>query len=157
MKSTPWALPSNRIVCKTNRFEPAPAYSVKGVNSFPPLRSQIHAAVTTGPSQAPGDLALREINEGLNIVEQWYGATDFVFFAKRGEFTSNRREDHEITALCLHLLQNCMVYINTLMMQRDLGRPEWSPADQRMTPLDFRALTPLVGSTSTLTAATNSI
>jgi hypothetical protein len=32
----------------------------------------------------------REINEGLNIVEQWNGATDFVFFAKRGEFTSNR-------------------------------------------------------------------
>jgi Tn3 transposase DDE domain len=30
----------------------------------------------------------REINEGLNIVEQWNGATDFVFFAKRGEFTS---------------------------------------------------------------------
>jgi TnpA family transposase len=62
----------------------------------------------------------REINEGLNIVEQWNGATDFVFFAKRGEFTSNRREDHEISALCLHLLQNCMVYINTL---NDTTRP----------------------------------
>jgi hypothetical protein len=34
-----------------------------------------------------------------------------------------------------------MVYINTLMMQRVLARPEWS---QRMTPLDFRARTPLV-------------
>lgn len=83
----------------------------------------------------------REIHEGLNIVEQWNGATDFVFFAKRGEFSSNRREDHEISALCLHLLQNCMVYINTLMMQRVLAQPEWS---QRMTPVDFRALTPLV-------------
>ena len=58
----------------------------------------------------------REINEGLNIVEQWNGATDFVFFAKCSEFTSNRREDHEISALCLHRLQYCMVYINTLMM-----------------------------------------
>ena len=27
----------------------------------------------------------REINEGLNVVEQWNGATDFVFFARRGE------------------------------------------------------------------------
>jgi hypothetical protein len=25
---------------------------------------------------------------------------------------SNRREDHEISMLALHLLQNCMVYIN---------------------------------------------
>lgn len=83
----------------------------------------------------------REIHEGLNVVEQWNGANDFVFFAKRGEFSSNRREDQEISVLCLHLLQNCMVYINTLMMQRILAQPEWS---QRMTPVDFRALTPLV-------------
>lgn len=31
----------------------------------------------------------REINEGLNVVEQWNGATDFVFFARRGEMVSN--------------------------------------------------------------------
>jgi TnpA family transposase len=30
----------------------------------------------------------REINEGLNVVEQWNGATDFVFFARRGEMVS---------------------------------------------------------------------
>ena len=35
----------------------------------------------------------REIHEGLNVVEQWNGATDFVFFARRGELVSNRRED----------------------------------------------------------------
>ncbi len=83
----------------------------------------------------------REINEGLNVIEQWNGANDFVFFAKRGEFASNRREDHEISMLSLHLLQNCMVYINTLMMQQILSRPQWS---RRMTPVDLRALTPLV-------------
>lgn len=33
----------------------------------------------------------RAINEGLNVVEQWNGATDFVFFARRGEMASNRR------------------------------------------------------------------
>ena len=33
----------------------------------------------------------REINEGLNVVEQWNGATNFVFFARRGEMVSNRR------------------------------------------------------------------
>ncbi len=31
--------------------------------------------------------------------------------------------------LCLHLLQNCMVYINTLMMQRILSTPEWGGPD----------------------------
>ena len=52
------------------------------------------------------------------MVEQWNGATDFVFFARRGEMASNRREDHEISMLALHLIQNCMVYINTLMIQK---------------------------------------
>ena len=51
----------------------------------------------------------REINEGLNVVEQWNGATDFVFFARRGEMASNRREDHEASVLALHLIQNCLV------------------------------------------------
>lgn len=83
----------------------------------------------------------REIHEGLNVVEQWNSANDFIFFAKRSEFASNRREDHELSMLALHLLQNCMVYINTLMMQQILTRPGWH---QRLTPVDLRALTPLV-------------
>jgi TnpA family transposase len=28
--------------------------------------------------------------------------------------------------LALHLLQNCMVYINTLMQQQVLAQPQWS-------------------------------
>ena len=83
----------------------------------------------------------REINEGLNVVEQWNGATDFVFFARRGEMMSNRREDHEISMLALHLIQNCMVYINTLMIQSVLARPHWQG---RLTPRDYAALTPLI-------------
>lgn len=83
----------------------------------------------------------REINEGLNVVEQWNGATDFVFFARRGEMVSNRREDHEISMLALHLIQNCMVYINTLMIQAMLEKPHWQG---RLTPRDYAALTPLI-------------
>jgi TnpA family transposase len=63
----------------------------------------------------------REINEGLNVIEQWNGANDFVFFARWGELVSNRREDHEVSMLSLHLSQNCMVYINTLMLQLVIG------------------------------------
>jgi TnpA family transposase len=83
----------------------------------------------------------REIHEGLNVIEQWNGANDFVFFAKRGELVSNRHEDHEVSVLALHLLQNCLVYINTLMIQQILSRPPW---DRRLTAVDHRALSPLI-------------
>jgi TnpA family transposase len=83
----------------------------------------------------------REIHEGLNVVEQWNSATDFVFFARRGELTSNRREDQEISMLALHLIQNCMVYINTLMIQKVLAQPHWQG---KFTLRDYAALTPLI-------------
>ncbi len=83
----------------------------------------------------------REINEGLNVIEQWNSATDFVFFARRGELVSNRKEDQEISMLSLHMIQNCMVYINTLMIQKVLAQPHWQG---KMTPRDYAALTPLI-------------
>ncbi|WP_223537127.1 transposase [Pseudomonas sp. GL-B-16] len=83
----------------------------------------------------------REINEELNVVEQWNGATVFVFFARRGEMASNRREDHEISMLALYLIQNCMVYVNTLMIQKVLALPHWQG---RFTPRDYAALMPLI-------------
>ena len=83
----------------------------------------------------------REIHEGLNTIEQWNSANDFVYFARRGEMTSNRREDHEISMLSLHLLQNCMVYINTLMLQEILDQPHWQG---QLTEPDLRAMTPLI-------------
>ena len=43
--------------------------------------------------------------------------------------------------LALHLLQICLVYINTLMIQRVLTEPDWT---QRMPPDDLRSLTPLI-------------
>jgi TnpA family transposase len=83
----------------------------------------------------------REINDGLNVVETWNGANDFVFFARRGELSSNRAEDHELSMLSLHLLQNCMVYVNTLMLQQVLACPHWA---NRLTARDRHALTPLI-------------
>ena len=87
-------------------------------------------------------LALRrEIQEGLNVIEHWNGATDFVHFARRGEMVSNRREDHETSMLALRLVQNFMVYVNTLMLQEVLAQPHWQG---RLTATDLRALTPLI-------------
>ena len=54
---------------------------------------------------------------------------------------SNRREDHEISMLALRLLQNRMVYINTLMLQQVRAQSQWSG---KLTPRDLRALTPLI-------------
>ena len=83
----------------------------------------------------------REIHEGLNVVETWNSANGFIFFGKGGEVASNRLEDQEISVHALHLLQSCLVYINTLMLQRVLAEPAWMA---RMTPADRRGLTPLV-------------
>ncbi len=86
--------------------------------------------------------ALRqEINEGLNVVENWNSANGFIFYGKGGEIATNRLDDQEIAVLALHLLQACLVYINTLMLQRILSEPMWL---QKMAPEDFRGLSPLI-------------
>ena len=88
-----------------------------------------------------GDADLRrEIHEGLNVVETWNSANGFIFFGKGGEVASNRLADQEASVHALHLLQSCLVYINTLMLQRVLSEPDWLV---RLTPVDRRGLTPL--------------
>jgi len=83
----------------------------------------------------------REIHEGLNVIENWNGANNFIFYGRSGEFATNSREDQETAMLALHLLQISPVYINTLMIQRVLNEPEWQGKLQAE---DLRALTPLV-------------
>ena len=83
----------------------------------------------------------REIHEGLNVVENWNSANGFIFFGRGGEVATNRVEEQELSVLSLHLLQACLVYINTLMLQRVLGEPDWRA---RMSAEDHRAITPLI-------------
>lgn len=85
----------------------------------------------------------REIHEGLNVVETWNSANGFIFFGKGGEIASNRFDDQEASVAALHLLQSCLVYVNTLMLQRVLAEDRWR---ERMTEADVRGLTPLVWS-----------
>jgi len=68
----------------------------------------------------------REIHEGLNVVENWNSANDLILYGRGGEIATNRLEDQKATVLSLHLLQNCLVYVNTLMIQRVLGEPIWA-------------------------------
>ena len=83
----------------------------------------------------------REVNEGLNVVERWNGVNDFIFYGKGGEFASNRLESQELSVLSLHLLQICLVYVNTLMIQSVLSQNHW---DNKLTDTDKRAITPLL-------------
>jgi len=82
----------------------------------------------------------QEIEEGLNVIENWNSANDFIWYGKGGEISTNKKEDQEIAILSLHLLQICMVYINTLLVQKVLSEKEWL---NKMQPEDFRGLTPL--------------
>lgn len=84
-----------------------------------------------------------EINEGLNIVERLNSVMNFFFYGKLGEVNSNDPEEQELSILCLHLLQACSVYINTLLIQEILSDPMWR---NRLTPEDYRALSPLIHS-----------
>lgn len=83
----------------------------------------------------------REIHEGLNVVENWNSANNFIFYGERGEFVTNRVEDQKLAVLSLHLLQVCLVYVNTLFIQEVLAEPAWR---DRMTVDDWRGLTPLI-------------
>ena len=83
----------------------------------------------------------REIQEGLNVIENWNSANSFIFYGRSSEIATNNREEQEIAMLAMHLLQMYMVYINTLMIQQILTEPEWQ---DRLELEDLRALTPLI-------------
>jgi len=82
----------------------------------------------------------REIEEGLNIIENWNSANTYVSYGRSGEFSGRRLLDHELSMLSLQLVQNSLIYVNTLMLQQVLAKPYWF---NRMTPDDWRGLTPL--------------
>jgi TnpA family transposase len=82
----------------------------------------------------------REINEGLNVVENWNSANAFIFYGKNSEVATNQIAEQELSVLSLHLLQLSLVYINTLMIQEVLDEGPWL---SRLGQENFRALTPL--------------
>jgi TnpA family transposase len=82
-----------------------------------------------------------EINESLNVVERLNGIMHFIFYGKLGELSTNKTREQALAVSCLHLLQVCMVYINTLIIQEILSDPAWA---NKLTPEDKRALTPLI-------------
>ncbi|TCO55696.1 Tn3 transposase DDE domain-containing protein [Actinocrispum wychmicini] len=82
----------------------------------------------------------REIHSGLQVVENWNSANDVVFYGKDGKLTGPDRENVEVSMLALHLLQSCLVLVNTLLLQRVLADPKW---EKRLTAEDRRGLNAL--------------
>jgi TnpA family transposase len=82
----------------------------------------------------------QEIQEALNVIEQWNSVNGFIFHGKGGELLSNRPEDQEIAVLSLHLIQVSLALVNTLMLQEVLAEDKWKTS---MKPEDWRGLTPL--------------
>ena len=82
----------------------------------------------------------REIHGGLQVVENWNGANDKIFYGKDGTLTGADREHAEVSMLALHLLQSALVHINTLLLQNVLEDPGWA---SRLTHEDRRGLNPL--------------
>jgi TnpA family transposase len=81
-----------------------------------------------------------EVQAGLNVIENFNGTNDFIFYGRGGKFETNNPEAMEISMLCLHLLQNCLILINTLLLERTI---EQESLNDLLSDEDFRALTPL--------------
>ena len=64
---------------------------------------------------------------------------------KGGDIATNRRDEQELSVLCLRVLQAAVVYVNTLMVQDVLaeGLVELGAADRRgLTPLFWTNISP---------------
>lgn len=87
------------------------------------------------------DIRLRyEINEGLNVVERWNSVNDFIRYGRQGVFATNSREQQEISTLALQLLQNCLMLINTILVERTIEKEQMI---NQLSVEDLRALSPL--------------
>lgn len=83
----------------------------------------------------------REVQEGLNVMENWNGATKFAYFGRGGAFTSNKMTEMQLSAQALQLLQNSLVYVNTRIFQSLLDKPEWQGKIEQS---ELSRLSPLV-------------
>ncbi|MEV0695934.1 Tn3 family transposase [Streptomyces sp. NPDC050388] len=83
----------------------------------------------------------REINDGLQVVENRNSADHDLCYGKDGDLTGSDRESQEVSMLALHLLQSALVHGSTLLFQDILSEAK---GQKRLTDADRRALSPLL-------------
>ena len=49
----------------------------------------------------------------------WNSTNEFICYGRHGEMATNSCEQQEATTLSFQLLQNCLMLINTILIQRD--------------------------------------
>lgn len=82
----------------------------------------------------------QETQEALNVVENFNSSVGFISFGRKTEIQTNDPQMQELIVLSLHLLQNALILVNTVMLERVLKEDGFL---ERMSPVDYRALTPL--------------
>ncbi len=82
----------------------------------------------------------REIHKALNIVESWNAVNSFISYGDRYEFNSNSPMIQEMTVLSLHLLQNALIFVNTILLDKIITTEGYL---NKMSDRDFSSLTPL--------------
>ena len=80
------------------------------------------------------------IHKGRNVVENWNSAVDFICYGGKAEIQTNDPDVQELMVLCLHLLQNALVLVNTVMLERVLYDNGYL---HQMDSGDMNAMTPL--------------
>ncbi|MER7775863.1 Tn3 family transposase [Streptomyces sp. NPDC096191] len=59
----------------------------------------------------------REINDGLQVEENWNSAHHDLFYGKGGALAGSDKESRKVSMLALHLLQSALAHVNTLLLQ----------------------------------------
>jgi TnpA family transposase len=126
--------PVDSILRRFNRNNPA-NQTYKGFLELGKAIKTIHnCKFLTDPSYR------HKIHKGRNIVENWNSAIDFICYGGKAEIQTNDPDVQELTVLCLHLLQNALVLVNTVMLERVLYDNDYI---HQMDDVDLNAMTPL--------------
>src|SRR5215211_7411575 len=83
------------------------------------------------------------MNASTSLVRGWSAR----FPTWQGIWATNSRAQQEITTLCLQLLQNCLMLINTILLEQTIAQhqllEQFSAADRRaLSPLFYEHVNP---------------
>ena len=126
--------PVDSLLRRFNRNNPA-NQTYKGFLEIGKALKTIHdCKFLTDPSYR------QRIHAERNVAESWNSVIDFICYGGKSEIQTNDPIIQELTVLCLHLLQNALVLVNTVMLERvlhDEGYIHQMQADDKnaMTPL----------------------
>lgn len=82
----------------------------------------------------------QKIHSERNIAENWNSAIDFICYGGKAEIQTNDPVSQELTVLSLHLLQNSLAFVNTVMLEHVYYNDDYI---HKMKAIDKNAMTPL--------------